>query len=197
MNATVSKVLIGAICLVVGAGAGFLYSNVTASRRAEAAQAAFLSQLAAKDVANAQLQALNAQILAQNEALKGENAVIEAQRADLKRQLDKANADLVALQNAEPSYPELNNHPLVINLRLQLVAQDKRYSLAMEDIALANKEIANQKIQIVGLEQAYSNAMQMYLNSDGLLMDAARANARLVKQNNTLKRLQKPKGLSL
>ena len=99
------------------------------------------------------------------------------------------------LQAAEPSYPELETHPLVINLRLQLKAQDTRFSLAMEDIAKANKEIENQKKQLVGLEQAYTNAVQMYVNSDSLLNNAVKVNARLVRQNSTLKTVAKAEGI--
>jgi hypothetical protein len=187
MDKTLSKVITWAVLLAIGAGGGFIASNVRASRRVAAAQAAFMSQLAAKDAANAQLQAINTQILAQNEALKGENAEIEAERDGVQGLLNAASARIFDLENAEPVQPELEKEPLVINLRFQIAEHKTRYSLAMEDIALANREIANPKIQIAGLEQAYENAMQMYRNSDGLLNDAAKTNARLIRQNQTLK----------
>jgi len=148
-------------------------------------------------IKNNELAEQNSCILENNKALNIENEKLYREREQVGVQLANANAELDVLRNAEPSYPEMESHPLVINLRLQLGAQDTRFSLAMEDIAKANRVIENQMVEIKGLEQAYQNALQMYLNSDKVLNDSLSMNARLNKQNKLYKKVATYEGVAL
>jgi len=85
----------------------------------------------------------NEQLNKEIEVLNADKAVVVKEREDLKVKLKDSNDKLAELENAEPSQPELENEPLVINLRMRLKEQDRRYSLALEDIAKADKIIAD------------------------------------------------------
>lgn len=144
---------------------------------------------------NAELAGKIGKILDANRVLEAANAKLEEERAAIGVQLAATNAELAQLQAQEPSYPELESHPLVINLRLQLAAHDKRFSLAIDDIRKANEEIANYKTEIKGLEQAYQGALQMYANEHRLTTYADIKIAKLAKQNKTLKTVTTVEGV--
>ena len=183
------------LILVAGLAMGYLYSNHRAAESASIALSEWNARMETVTQINAGLEAKIRESLDANKALEAANQQLREDRKAIGQQLAQANSTIEELKAKEPSYPGLESHPLVINLRLQLKEQDRRFSLAMEDVAKANAEIANQGKQIKGLEQAYQNAYQMYLNSSQLNLDAGIKIARLSRQNATVKTMAKGEGV--
>lgn len=198
VNKLANKKHIWCVLLALGSfGLGFFHGQILEHKKGLKVEEELRIAVADLEIRNNELSDKNAIILAKNAELDATNDQLIQERNAIGTQLAKANDDLDALRSAEPVYPELESHPLVVNLRLQLKAQDTRYSLAMEDIKKANEVIGNQRIQIVGLEQAYQNALQMYLNSDKILNDSLRMNAQLKRTNTLYKRVATYEGIAL
>lgn len=179
--------LIAVGLVIAGFIGGYLYSNHRAAVAASIALADWNARIEVLNNTNAKLAEKNTAILSENAALKAANEAIEIDRKELAKRLAQVSADLAYLQAHEPVQPELETQPLVINLRLQIKKGNELYSLAIADREKADAQIANQKIEINGLEQAYSNAMEMYYNSDAKVGTATVKIARLSKQNRLAK----------
>jgi hypothetical protein len=109
----------------------------------------------------------------------------EAARQYLSNRLDE-------LQNAEPSYPELEKHPLVLNLREQIKTLENMYSLAIETIDKQSLVIDAWTVKYnlqVGIsaawEKQYNDEKTLRLMSEGL-SDKWKLAAQRAAKNNKL-----------
>lgn len=179
--------LIAVGLVLAGFIGGYLYSNHRAAASAAIALADWNARVEIVNKINEKLSAETQEILSANAALEAQNRALEAAREAIASRLTEASADLAYLRAHEPVQPELETQPLVINLRLQIKKGNDLYSLAIADREKADAQIANQKVEIKGLEQAYSNAMKMYYNSSALVDTATVKIARLSRQNRLAK----------
>ena len=180
---------------IAGLLAGGLYVDQRARQSAAIALADWNARLESVNKVNSKLVAETQQILSANAALEAQNRALEADRAAIDARLTQTQGVLADLQAQEPVQPELETQPLVINLRAQIKAGYEAFSLSIEAREKAEAQIANQKVEIKGLEQAYHNALQMYYNDHELLNTATVKIARLAKQNATIKTVAKAEGV--
>lgn len=180
---------------IAGMLVGGLYVNFRARQSAAIALADWTARIESVNKVNAKLVAETQSILSANAALKAQNEALEASRATIAAQLTQTQGDLAYLQAHEPAQPELETQPLVINLRLQIKKGNEMFSLAIADREKADALIANQKVEIKGLEQAFHNAMEMYTNEHELVSGATVKIARLARQNKTVKTVAKAEGI--
>lgn len=180
---------------IAGLLVGGLYVDFRARQSAAIALAEWTTRIEAVHKVNAKLVAETQQILSANDALEAQNGALEAARATISAQLTQTQGVLADLQAQEPVQPELETQPLVINLRAQIKAGTEMFSLSVEAREKAEAQIANQKVEIKGLEQAFHNAMEMYTNEHELISSATVKIARLARQNRTVKTVAKAEGI--
>jgi uncharacterized coiled-coil protein SlyX len=116
------------------------------------------------------------------------NTVIQAketENAHLSNQLDD-------LQNTEPSYPDMETHPLVINLRAQIKTLESMYSLARETISQKDLVIDawttkyNLQVQISeSWKKQYTDENTLRIMSEGLT-EGWKLAAKRADRNNKL-----------
>lgn len=108
------------------------------------------------------------------------NTVIQAketENAHLSNQLDE-------LQNTEPSYPDMEAHPLVINLRGQIKTLTSMYSLAREEINKKDMVIESWTVKY-NLQVQISKAWETKYNTEHALRVSSEELAKAIKSSKS------------
>ena len=125
-----------------------------------------------KQLSLAHIEQLNNAIAQANNVIVQKEAEI-TQKAEQIKVLSRDLADLIA---SEPSQPELESQPLVINLRGQVGKLTEMYSIAEQTITLQREQIDlyvgqyNAQVQISAeWKSAYDKEQALRLSSEGLV----------------------------
>ena len=123
------------IVILLAVCAFLVYTSIRADARLEAARVEYAVSLAAAEAAHAEQEA---RLLKAEETITQQNVKIGDLNAQIyvkTVQLNAQSAELAELQAQEPIVPELETHPLIINLRAQIRTLEKQahFSLAIID----------------------------------------------------------------
>lgn len=164
------KILIWLVILVWGVSTAALVESVVhtwpeklaqAEARYEALKAASLKAIA--DLTN-QVKEWTAKALFHEK----EAAKYLKEAKDTKAKLTVVSKQLADLQAQEPYYPELEGHPLVINLRAQIAKLTEQYSLALSVIEKQDLTITNLTLEVSDLRAAIDAWSAKYTKLEGL-----------------------------
>lgn len=124
--------------------------------------------------------------------IEADIANLEKEKKAVAKDLDEAKRDLASLQASEPVAPDLENEPLVINLRAQIRELVEMFTLSQNTVRIQADEIKALNLKCVTLESMVLEWKGMYERDHALLqtsLSLVGSLERKVKNQKTEKRI--------